>query len=1069
MVWGIRFGDPRVRTRPNWKIHPLFFALLLVPCLFFYCTQEANALGCIAEVNSTDDNSDVDGCNVNHCSLREAIALVNSFPNDNINSICFNLAGTYPTIQLNSPLPDLFTSMTIHSPNIPNPTGRIVINGSNEGGVGLRITGGNVTIHNLVIQNFDVGVEVRDSGHLRLGSSFIGTNGPGDMPAPNRIGVALYSSSNSIGKSFLSGNQVTSRNIISGNIEHGILIEGPSASNNLIADNFIGTKASGNEGLSNGGNGIFINHAPNNQIGGIGLGNIISGNISSGIQVTGSQATQTSIRYNKIGVILDGNTKLGNGGDGIQVLEAENNFIEENIISGNGNSGIFLGQFSDQNEIKGNHIGLGENGTIPLGNSEHGIYILDGNSNIVGGPDNSLGNVIGDNGGNGIYLRGEAVNNTSIQGNKIGTDHDGLIDIGNHQHGIEILQAENNQVGGSQSGEGNLISGNDKDGILIWGDVADGNKVLGNLIGLKAGGNGPLGNTRDGIRISRVIQHPDVSLQEGGPSHNIIGGPSPGERNIISGNGKAGITLEGKNTSLNKIYGNFVGTDPTGAQAQGNGTEGIHITLGEAPQESLPKPGPPINNTIGSIEGITPGGSCTGGCNLISGNGADGIRIDGVEVSGNNILANFIGADVSGTKALPNQAHGVAIVGAHKNDVGDYPVQSGEPNPHRNLISGNTGFGIYIFGGLAKNNQVIGNFIGTDTTGKAPLGNAGGILVEFSNGNLLGDAAESSGNLISGNAGPGIVIDDSHNTFIQNNRIGVNTEGLVPLPNQGPGIHIINASTANTIGGENSDQGNHIAFNLGDGVQVSGLRNIEIIGNSLHDNTGMGIDLAPIGINANDAGDADEGVNELQNFPELTSVVPFTLEIEVQGTLQGLPNRQYRIHFYSNESCDGENHSQGQYYLGVGMVTTDGTGLAQFATVVPRVGGEMITATATDDSRNTSEFSTCLKVGTGPGVDLDLDGVLNTDDNCMDDPNPDQADQDADKVGDICDICPDMNDGADLDFNQVPDCLELLVRGAGHTCSLNPSTSNRPVGPWFMGFVIALMLFWRMSTTNKGF
>lgn len=866
-------------TNPSRQIFPILLAFGLVP-LFTLChANVAKALGCIAQVNSTDDSSDVDGCNLIHCSFREAIALVNSDPNDNINSICFNLAETSPTIILNTPLPDLFTSMTVHSPNIPNPTGKIVINGSKVGGVGLRITEGDVTIHHLIIQYFDVGIQVQDGGRLRLGSSFIGTNATGNAPAPNRIGMNILTANNSIGKSFISGTQITDGNVISGNTEHGISIEGPLANHNLIAENLIGTKANGAEAL-------------------------------------------------------------GNGGHGIQILDAEYNLIQGNTLSGNG-----------------------------------------------------------------------------------------------------------------------------QDGILIWGDGANGNKVLGNLIGLKANGNGPLENNRDGVRISRVIQHPDVPIQDGGPSHNTIGGPNPGERNIISGNGEAGITLEGKNTSLNKVYGNFIGTDLTGTQARGNGTEGIHITLGEASQESLPKPGPPINNTIGAIEGTTTGGACTGGCNLISGNGADGIRIDGVEVSGNNILANFIGVDVSGTKALPNQGHGVAIAGAHKNHVGDYPVQSGEPNPHRNLISGNTGFGIYIFGGLAKNNQVLGNFIGTDTTGNAPLGNTGGILVEFSNGNLLGDGAESSGNLISGNAGDGIVINDSHNTFIQNNKIGVNAEGLAPLPNQGHGINIINASTANSIGGENSGQGNHIAFNQGDGVRVSGLRNMEIIGNSIHDNTGMGIDLAPIGVNVNDVGDVDEGVNESQNFPELTSVVPLTLEIEVQGILQGLSNRQYRLHFYSNESCDEKNHGQGHYYLGLGVIHTDTEGKASFATVLPRVGGEMITATATDDSRNTSEFSDCLKVGTGPGVDLDLDGVPNTDDNCIDDPNQEQGDQDGDQVGDACDICPDMSDTADFDFNQVPDCLELFVRGAGTTCSLSPATPANPWGPWLMGLGLVVILMMRFSTT----
>jgi len=152
----------------------------------------------------------------------------------------------------------------------------------------------------------------------------------------------------------------------------------------------------------------------------------------------------------------------------------------------------------------------------------------------------------------GIHvIRGTSI---AIQGNFIGTDPGGTVDLGNRYNGVLVLGNDpdssftNTTIGGTAPAARNLISGNDVCGVRIV-EGATGNKVQGNYIGTDASGAQDLGNTRSGVHIDFA-------------SNNTVGGTVSAARNIISGNGGDGVQILG-NASIdsatdNRILGNSI-------------------------------------------------------------------------------------------------------------------------------------------------------------------------------------------------------------------------------------------------------------------------------------------------------------------------------------------------------------------------------------------------------------------------------------------------------------------------------------------------------------------------------
>src|SRR5262249_51231868 len=157
-------------------------------------------------------------------------------------------------------------------------------------------------------------------------------------------------------------------------------------------------------------------------------------------------------------------------------------------------------------------------------------------------------------------------------------------------------------------------------------------------------------------------------------------------RGLVINNFRVGVDVEGAHAVLED---NYIGTDVTGTLARGN-YDGVSVSSYYA--------------TIGSDTGL--------GRNLISGNVHDRVVIRG---AWNEVLGNYIGTDVTGTKALGNGVNGIEVIG-HDNTIGTAAVQDGAVTiPQGNVISGNA-YGVHLgFDSTlpTSGNRVQGNYIGT--------------------------------------------------------------------------------------------------------------------------------------------------------------------------------------------------------------------------------------------------------------------------------------------------------------------------------------------------------------------
>jgi titin len=366
-----------------------------------------------------------------------------------------------------------------------------------------------------------------------------------------------------------------------------------------------------------------------------------------------------------------------------------------------------------------------------------------------------------------------------IEGNFIGTNPTGTLALGNFDGVRSNGLIGTNGDGVDDAAERNLISGNLGVGVQAEGSQS---LVAGNFIGTNVMGTTVLGNFV-GIELhgGRV----------GADGHDVV---PLDERNIISGNVENDIFIP-NTTSGSVIAGNYVGTDVTGENALVN-----PASVQDNTQDILMSGS---NNRIGT-DGDGVGDAAER--NVISGGlsqGRDGINLG--FCSGNVIAGNYIGTDATGTIALGNRM-GLNLSGCSGNRIG---ADGHDPHPdaERNIISGNEN-GINVVYD-ANNNEIAGNYIGTDPTGTIVVGNFDGIYcsgggnhnIIGTNSDGVGDAAEC--NIISGNTRDGIdfrsASGDDYNT-IAGNYIGTDVSGTQPLGNAHYGIEIRGEGVGNVIG-----------------------------------------------------------------------------------------------------------------------------------------------------------------------------------------------------------------------------------------------------------------------------
>lgn len=402
------------------------------------------------------------------CTLRAAIEEANAWPGPD--TIVFTSTMTILIDPNEGNLPIITDQLTIDASSVWDSTNNkpgVSLNGGGAAIVtdGLQLQADNCQIYGLYISGF------------------------------NSSGIVVQSASNTIG-----GTNLGQRNVISGNGVNGLILTGTGAQSNLVQNNYIGTTPSGsvaNPNLT----GIFIEGgAANNTIGGstTAVGNVISGNTHDGVHISGSGSDGNTLGGNVIGVALDGNTALSNGQNGVAVTYGASyayigggSALADNIISHNGNAGIYLGG-AIATSVERNMIGF----------NDYGIYLRDGATNSY-----IAGNTITSNLKEGILVDGNTTLLNWFSENSI---------YSNGLKGIELKNGGNTELAAPTitSATAGGATGTSCAGCVveIFSDAGDEGKIYHGTVDATAGGAWSYTGALTGPNITATATQPGSSI-----------------------------------------------------------------------------------------------------------------------------------------------------------------------------------------------------------------------------------------------------------------------------------------------------------------------------------------------------------------------------------------------------------------------------------------------------------------------------------------------------------------------------------------------------------------------------
>ncbi|MEI6776765.1 MAG: hypothetical protein WCK70_07670 [Chloroflexales bacterium] len=388
--------------------------------------------------------------------------------------------------------------------------------------------------------------------------------------------------------------------------------------------------------------------------------------------------------------------------------------------------------------------------------------------------------------------------------------------------GLSIMSANNTVRGLVIVGFPGSVDTNGGSGILLSGINATGNLIANNWIGLNADGTSAFGNAFHGIQIDEKAHD------------NMIGGTAATDRNVISGNLVANISVKDSDDSSsgpgfisgNQIIGNYIGTDSTGTQIPtGINQSSLQagVLVGSYAYTTTIK-----GNQIGFITD-NPALTLGGGAGVVV--QSNEFSINPIHPHNTIIVGNDVGVTSSGA-AIPNR-FGVRISGSAVNTLIGDPA---DPVGGRNVIGNSTDVGIKLSDDAYNivGTQIVGNYIGVARDGVtlAPIGTIGSTVGAAPDniGIYLGSVGASGStpatiigpaNVIAASRRFGIRVRSGGNT-IKGNFIGTNPTGTVTgltsptaatpigFGTGGTGIWVENGN-GNKIGGPNGADRNVIA------------------------------------------------------------------------------------------------------------------------------------------------------------------------------------------------------------------------------------------------------------------